>query len=179
MASTLNTLVDIKIDKLTNSIENTISGDVFDTWVLDFAANDKGYKKSNWRFDWKKELENENRSLHKLVIRDNPNIIQGLISITDNHDHVLIHLVENAKFNQGKGKLYAGVAGNLFEFACKKSFDLGYDGWVSFYAKTRLVDHYHQTLGAERLIGDQLVIRSTAASALISQYFKNWSKWEL
>jgi hypothetical protein len=27
-------LVDIEIDKLTNSIENTVSGDVFDTDVL-------------------------------------------------------------------------------------------------------------------------------------------------
>lgn len=78
MAATRNTYVDAEIDKLTNSIENTISGDVFDTWVLDFEANDKGYKKSHWRFDWKLECKKEDRSLHKLVVRDNPNVIQGL-----------------------------------------------------------------------------------------------------
>ena len=85
---------------------------------------------------------------------------------------MLIHLVENAKFNQGKGKLYAGVAGNLFAFACKKSFDLGYDGYVTFVPKSKLVEHYIQTLGAQLFMGHKLSIDSIAAKKLIDRYFK-------
>jgi hypothetical protein len=33
-------LVDIEIDKLTNSIENTLSGDVFDTDIFRLSASD-------------------------------------------------------------------------------------------------------------------------------------------
>ena len=106
-----------------------------------------------------------------MVIKDNPDIIQGLISLTDNNDHVFVHLVESAIFNQGKEKLYIGVPGNLFAFACKMSFDLGYDGFISFYAKTQLIDHYIKTLGAKRIGGLQLVIDTIASGHLISKYF--------
>jgi hypothetical protein len=35
-----NILVDIEIDKLTNSIENSVSGDVFDTDIFQIFAKD-------------------------------------------------------------------------------------------------------------------------------------------
>lgn len=38
--------IDIEVDKLTNSIENSISGDSFDTIVLNFTKTEKGFKKS-------------------------------------------------------------------------------------------------------------------------------------
>lgn len=171
MANEVNKSIDIEIDKLTNSIENRVSGDSFDTMVLDFTKTEKGYKRTNWRFNWTDELKKEDRSVFKLVIHENPNVIQGLISLSDNNDHVFVHLIENAKFNQGKDKLYLGVAGNLFAFACKKSFDLGYDGFISFYAKSQLIDHYIKALGAYHFRGLQLVIDTLAARKLVYQYF--------
>lgn len=50
-----------------------------------------------------------------------------------------MHLVENAPFNIGKGKIYEGVAGNLVAYACKESFQKGFDGNVAFISKTRLL----------------------------------------
>nr|WP_299422684.1 hypothetical protein [uncultured Emticicia sp.] len=48
--------IDIEIDKLTNSIVNRVSGDVFDTEVKEMTAKDwKTLKKKDWVFDWKKE----------------------------------------------------------------------------------------------------------------------------
>jgi hypothetical protein len=35
-----------------------------------------------------------------------------------------MHLVENAPFNKGQTKVYAGVAGNLVAYACKLSFNV-------------------------------------------------------
>lgn len=47
--------LDFIIDKLTNSIENTLSGEVFDTEIVRFnSADAKQIKKSDWQFDWLK-----------------------------------------------------------------------------------------------------------------------------
>jgi hypothetical protein len=130
-------LVDIEIDKLSNSIENTISGDVFDTEIFQlFASDSKQIKKTDWQFNWREQLNLSNRVTYKLVIKDNPGIIQGLISLSDQNDHIYMHLIESAKFNKGKNKIYIGVPGNLVAFACKLSFDKGYDGYLAFDAKT-------------------------------------------
>ena len=133
-------LVDIEIDKLTNSIENSASGDVFDTDIFQLYSNDtKQINKAVWQFNWQEQLKLNDRETYKLVIRNNPKIIQGLISISDLGDHIYMHLIESAKFNKGKTKIYTGVPGNLVAFACKLSFDKGYDGYLAFDAKTVLV----------------------------------------
>jgi len=53
-----------------------------------------------------------------------------------------MHLIESNLFNRGVKKVYFGVPGNLVAFACKLSFDKGYDGYVSFESKTKLITHY-------------------------------------
>lgn len=79
-----NSYIDVIIDKLTNSIENSIFGDVFDTEVIQLTSKDKRQiKKAEWLFDWNKEIDKSDRQVFKLVIRNNESIIQGLISISD------------------------------------------------------------------------------------------------
>jgi hypothetical protein len=97
-------------------------------------------KTKGWLFDWKEEFKHPEREIYKLTIVGNPSIIQGLLSIEVKEDHVFMHLVENAPFNRGNDKVYAGVAGNLVAFACKVSFQRGFDGNVSFLSKTQLID---------------------------------------
>ena len=117
-------LVDIEIDKLTNSIENSISGDVFDTEIFQLYTKDsKLINKADWQFKWREQVKLTGRETYKLVIKYNPKIIQGLISLSDKGDHIYMHLIESAKFNKGKTKIYSGVPGNLVAFACKISFD--------------------------------------------------------
>ena len=167
-------LVDIEIDKLTNSIENIISGDIFDTDIFQlFSKDSKQISKADWQFKWQEQLKLTDRKTYKLVIKDNPKIIQGLISLTDQDDHIYMHLIESAKFNKGKTKIYAGVPGNLVAFACKLSFDKGYDGYLAFDAKTVLVKHYQDTLFATHFRGTKMMIETPAANRLIKQYFKS------
>lgn len=166
-------LVDIEIDKLTNSIENAVSGDVFDTDIFQlFAKAGKQINKADWLFKWHEQVKLTDRETYKLVIKDNPKIIQGLISLSDQGDHIYMHLIESAKFNKGKHKLYAGVSGNLVAFACKLSFEKGYDGYVAFDAKTVLIKHYQETLYATHFRGTKMMIETPAANRLIKQYFK-------
>lgn len=85
-----------------------------------------------------------------------------------------MNLIESAKFNKGKNKLYRGVAGNLVAYACKTAFEKGYDGVVSFVAKTQLIDHYALTLGAKVFIGNRMFIDTKEATILTTKYFKDF-----
>lgn len=72
----------------------------------------------------------------------------------------------------GKNKLYEGIPGNLFAFTCKMSWDKGYQGFVSFTAKTKLVEHYVNTLGATTHIGgNKMILFPHEALKLIKKYF--------
>jgi len=82
-----------------------------------------------------------------------------------------MHLVENAPFNKGKNKMYAGVAGNLVAFACKLSFQRGHAGFVSFVSKTVLISHYESTLGAKHFGGRLMILESITALKLMNKYF--------
>lgn len=173
MKSKENLPLDFEIDKLTNSIENTSTGEVFDTVVVRITSKDLVFiHKSEWQFDQSKEFKDKTKEVYKLTTVNNPKIIQGLISIQDKEDHIFMHLIESSKFNKGNDKVYFGVPGNLVAFACKVSFDKGYQGFLAFDAKTALIKHYQETLHATYFRGLRMFIETTAALRLISQYFK-------
>ena len=163
---------DVEIDMLTRSIKNAITGDSFKTQILELTSKDiKSLKKSDWLFNWKAEAKQSDKKVYKLVIADNADIIQGLISLQDRGDHIFMPLIESNKFNRGVKKVYYGVPGNLVAFACKLSFDKGYGGYVSFESKTKLIEHYQKSLGAHILFGNIMAIDTKAANKLIKQYF--------
>ena len=165
--------LDFEVDKLTNSIENVITGDSFSTEISIVTVADLKNisKKNKWQFDWKFEYKQPQRDVYKLTILNNQQIIQGLISIEIKDDHVYMHLVESAPFNKGKAKVYAGVPGNLVAFACKLSFQRGHEGNVSFISKSQLIQHYIDSLGAMHVGGRIMIIDSIAALKLIAKYF--------
>jgi len=169
------TELDFIIDKLTNSIENVVTGDSFRTEISMLAKSDlKNVKKSTgWQFDWKEEYKDPTREVYKLTIVDNPNVIQGLICVEIKEDHVYMHLVESAPYNKGAKKMYSGVPGNLVAFACRLSFQRGFDGNVSFISKTQLIDHYIESLGAVHIGKQRMIIETVAALKLIDKYFPN------
>lgn len=165
--------LDFEIDKLTNSIENVVTGDSFATDISLLLLNDLKtvHKSKGWLFNWRNEFKEPARDVYKLTIVNNPSIIQGLISLEVKSDHVYMHLVESAPFNKGKTKMYSGVLGNLVAFSCKLSFQRGHDGNVSFLSKTQLIEHYEKTLGATHFGGRVMIIETTAALKLINTYF--------
>ena len=165
--------LDFEVDKLTNSIENIVTGDSFATEISIVTQTDLKSitKKNKWQFDWKLEYRHPERDVYKLTIVNNEQIIQGLISLEVKSDHVYMHLVESAPFNKGKNKMYAGVPGNLVAFACKLSFQRGHEGNISFLSKTQLIKHYIDSLGAMHVGGRIMVIETISALKLIDKYF--------
>jgi hypothetical protein len=94
---------DIEIDKLTNSIENALTEEVFPTEIDRLYDKDiKKVKKANWQFNWHQEIKDDSREVYKLTTTNNPDIIHGLISLSDKKDHIFMELIESAKFNKGK-----------------------------------------------------------------------------
>jgi len=75
--------LDFVIDKLTNSIENVITGDSFATEISVLTTQDlkNVALKKGWIFDWKEEFKNPKRDVYKLTIVHNSTIIQKLISL--------------------------------------------------------------------------------------------------
>ncbi len=169
----MGTGLDFEVDKLTNSIENVVTGDSFATNVSIVTQADlrNVNKKFKWLFDWKLEHKQPEREVYKLTIVNNQQTIQGLISLEVKIDHVYMHLVESAPFNKGRAKMYAGVPGNLVAFACKLSFQRGQEGNVSFLSKSQLIKHYTDSLGAIHIGGRIMIIDTTAALKLIDKYF--------
>ena len=163
------------IDKITNSIERVSDGTILPTIVAPFSKYDlpNVTKKNGWKFNWKQEFKHENRHLFKLLLEED-SIIQGLISIENMDGFIEMRLIETGPHNYGKGKQYYGVVGNLVAYACKCSFESGFEGYVSFKAKTKLVDHYIETLGAIPITKDRLKITSESARKLVNSYYKDF-----
>ncbi|NVN94056.1 MAG: hypothetical protein HXX18_02110 [Bacteroidetes bacterium] len=165
---------DFFVDSLTNSILNTISGDSFQTEVIRLNKQDLNLitKKRGWNFNWKAEYDNIQKEVYKLCIINNTNIVQGLLSVSVEKDHVFMNLLESAPFNIGKTKIYEGVAGNLVAYACKISFQRGFDGYIAFTAKSKLIEHYEKALGAFHFKNQRMIIETNAARVLVEKYFK-------
>ena len=83
-----------------------------------------------------------------------------------------MYLLESAPFNIGKEKIYEGIPVNLVAFACKLSFQRGGEGFVAFESKTKLIDHYINSLGAYHFGGQLMVIDTIGAKRLMDKYFK-------
>jgi len=172
--STINYL-DFEVDKLTRSIENVVTGDSFPTEIVHLTKSDFKTlsKNSGWKFDWKKELNSADREVYKLTIQNNPTVIQALMSLRIEDSYIYMPLIESASFNRGKDKMYLGAPGNLLAFACRLSFQKGFDGFVSFHAKSKLINHYEKTLGAFHFGGLLMIINTNAAKHLVNKYFKS------
>jgi len=164
---------DLEIDKLTHSLEDATTGGILLSDVLPLEKADLKFliKKFGWKFNWKTEFIASEKQVYKLILQNQPKIIQGLICLTNERDHIFMQLIETAPHNFGKTKKYLGVAGNLVAFACKLSFEKGFDGYVSFKAKTKLIPHYEKTLGAKILYGQYMEIATPSAIKLVKDYF--------
>ena len=164
-------MIDEHIDKLTESIEDARTGRSFKTEITLANLDDvSGLATVGWRFDWVQQLSEGD--VYKLMVPKLGRLIHGLISISRGDEFVQVNLIESHPENIGHDKRYAGVAGNLFAYAAKLAFEWGFQGFVAFEAKTELISHYEQSLGARRIRDSQrMYLDEEAASNLVAKYF--------
>ena len=168
--------LDFEIDKLTHSLEDVQTGESYATEVLPLLKEDMKHvlNKDGWQFDWSIEMKNPAKSVFKLVMLQQPKIIQGLVSTSKEDGYVMMNLIESAPANFGKNKKYYGVAGNLVAFVCRLSKEYGFDGEILFFSKTKLIEHYEKTLEAVHIGGQRMIIYEREAQRLIQKYYPNF-----
>lgn len=142
--------------------------------LLEFSDRQQVLKSNGWSkgFDWFSYLQPQNEcTAYKLVVHGN-NDIQGLIALCPQENYVIVDLVEKAPHNHEPHVVFVNTADVLFGFACKFSKDLGFEGFISFYSKTVLVNHYIRKYGAYPLGNRKLAIGSVEANRLIELYYR-------
>lgn len=77
--------------------------------------------------------------------------IQGIVAFMDDQDMAAVKIanIESAPHNIGSESVNYTVGATLFSIACYYSFACGQEGYVSFEAKTELIEHYRKSLGAK------------------------------
>lgn len=170
-------VTNVEIDRLTPCLYRNSDGKTVDTSVEKISPDAKSF--SDWEFDWT-EPERDGYSVFALKA-DGDDRVQGLISlINDKKDYAVnIGIVEAAPHNnlhnpnnKSGQKEYDGVGGHLFAEAAKQSKNAGYDGFVFFDAKTDLIEHYKEHIGATQIGNSQrMFIDENAAEALLSKYY--------
>jgi len=127
-----------------------------------------------WKFDWSSDRL-ENCNVYALYA-ENSKATQGLIACREYRNtgktkgYIEVVLAEANPANVGKSGRYRGVGAHLFAIACQESFDKGYDGFVTFYSKSELVEHYKEMLHATELFDRHMQLDSEAAAFLVHMY---------
>jgi hypothetical protein len=108
--------------------------------------------------------------IYKLTT-ENSEIIQGLMSLNADDGFIYISKIERANFK--KTKLFEGILDSMFAFACKKAFGLGFNGAISFFAKTKLINLYRTRFGAMQIgTSQRMFIDSMAAQKLVDLHYE-------
>ncbi len=125
--------------------------------------------KPNFEFNWKEEFNRY--KVFKLTTEENPKIIQAFLSFQDDDGFVYVSKIERANFR--KFKVYEGILEVSFAFCCKNSFDLGHNGFISFFAKSELTHFYRNRFNAQQIGSSQrMFINTIEAKKLVDLYYE-------
>lgn len=169
--------VTVEIDSITPCLHRNSDGKIVDTFTIKISPDEQRY--ADWEFDWTKPEKDGYIVLALMAVGDDR--VQGLISLMNDNDNyaVNIGIIEAAPHNNTHNpnnksgqKEYDGVGGHLFAEAARQSKNAGYDGFVFFDAKTDLIEHYKERIGAAQIGKSQrMFIDENAAAALLSKYY--------
>ena len=121
-------------------------------------------------FEWKRERGNE---VYKINLKNETEIL-GLVSLIDIPREMRIHinLLELESSHIGKKKKLDWIAGCLLAYAANTAFEKGYEGFVSLFPKTELIDVYVNKYGFAKL-GIYHFVDGQVSVNLISKYLKH------
>jgi hypothetical protein len=132
-------------------------------------ADFKQITKKRYFFDWKKERGISD--LFKLTLKGESEIL-GLLALVDfpREFRMQIHLLCVSRENQGKDKIYEGIAGSLIAFAGRVAITKYFEqACISLLPKTELRSHYKSKYGMMDG-GPQLFLEGSRLNDLIKKY---------
>ncbi|GAK41995.1 hypothetical protein TCA2_4487 [Paenibacillus sp. TCA20] len=136
-------------------------------------ADVKFMNKTGWEpsFDWNIYFNAPKVEVYKMVVTGDPSgTIQGAIALEKKEDHVFMLLIESSPRNRDPiNKQFSHIGAHLFAFCCKRSMELGHEGFIGLKAKTKLVN-YFSSLGAVPISGQDMIVSETTAQHLVNVY---------
>jgi hypothetical protein len=129
-------------------------------------------KKDGWSFNWNQLSKNKRVTTYILKLMDTPQTIEGVLQVKIEAEMFIMDLIEIAAHNIGSNKRYELVAGCLISFACRESFKIegDYKGYLTFIAKTGLIDWYASKYGAIQAMGQRMFITPQKGVQLQEKY---------
>ena len=129
-------------------------------------------KKDGWRFNWQQLAKQESTNAYVLKLVQSPGSVEGALLLRIDRGMLIMDALELAPHNVGKVKKYDFVAGVLIAFACRESFKIDgvYKGFLTFVAKTKLIEWYKKKYGAEQALGHRMFIDWENGEKLIEKY---------
>jgi hypothetical protein len=108
--------------------------------------------------------------VYKICKEGESDLIQGLVAFTPSLGILDCYNMEMNNINKRGSSLYTGLGKCMIALCCKISFDLGFDGFITFEAKNRLIPYYER-YGAKSTGFLRMAIDSIAAQKLVDFYF--------
>lgn len=171
-------IIDVEVDEMTPCLRKVSTGELVETTIRRISPTRAMCK--NWEFDWTRP-ERSGFEVYALRVKGD-RAIQGMIAMKNDPTNLAVNvdIVESAPQNSPHNRLnttgekeYTGVGGHLFAEACRRSFEQGYDGFVYFKAKSRLVEYYERLLGAKLINAREhlMLIETKEALRLVERYY--------
>jgi hypothetical protein len=168
-SSIINTEVDIIIDGITPCLFHRETGVLVATSTIRIHPTREMFE--GWRFDWSIP-ERQGYEVYALTVPE-VSEVQGLIALRSDAKNLAVegYLLEANPENVGNCGIYKGIGAHLTAFACKIALDRGFSAYY-FIAKTNLIEHYKNVLGARQVGSSQkMIIEGAAFRKLLEQYY--------
>ena len=162
--------VDILIDRITDCLIDTRTGEEVETEYRMREASIRPRDYRGWKFNWS-ITEKNGYDIYELFVKDD-DTVQGRISVKVDGGVADVDIAETAPHNYTHKGIYSGVGAHLFAIACQVSLDAGYDGFVTFTSKSSLVEYYKEKLNAVVFRGRRMYIDEEAARILLDKYMR-------
>ncbi len=125
--------------------------------------------KEYFEFDFEKLLK-DGFILFKITREGEMDMLHGLVAFTPSTGILRCANMELNNLNKRGISLYSGIGKCMVALCCKISFDLGFDGYITFEAKNRLMPYYMR-FGAIKTGGLRMAIETKEAKKIVDLYF--------
>ena len=125
--------------------------------------------KEYFEFDFEK-LYKQGIVIYKICKAGEDDLIHGMVAFKPSIGVLDCYNMEMNNINKRGSSLYAGLGKCMIALCCKISFDLGFDGFITFEAKNRLIPYYLR-YGARSIGVLRMGISTVAAQKSVDLYF--------
>lgn len=151
-------------------LDDTLTGERLPAVISRLSTEEIALLDNSNRFDfeWRRQLQFEIFGLRLNISQE----VIGLISLERQPKNLAIEikLIANAREHLGSKKRYDRIAGSLIAFACQRSFDSDFDGFVYLKPKTSIIRHYRQKYGFSDT-GNNLFSDTNNSKQIIKEYY--------